>query len=33
LSISGVSTRGTTLASFFSYVATQLGLNLDNALQ
>jgi len=33
LSISGVSTRGTTLAGFFSYVATQLGLNLDNALQ
>ena len=33
LSISGVSTRGTTLAAFFSYVATQLGLNLDNALQ
>ena len=33
LSISGVSTRGTTLAGFFSYVATQLGLILDNALQ
>jgi len=33
LSISGVSTRGTTLASFFGHVATQLGLNLDNTLQ
>ena len=33
LSISGLSTRGTTLASFFSYVATQLGLSLDNSLQ
>ena len=33
LSISGISTRGTTLASFFGHVATQLGLSLDNSLQ
>lgn len=33
LSISGVSTRGTTLAQFFSYTASQLGLSLDVSLQ
>lgn len=33
LSISGISTRGSTLAQFFSFVASELGLSLDNSLQ